>query len=116
MKFNNTADFISFFRSKFEFPKEIQSDEERTRYIARWVVDNAECEALKTDEGVWCRVISGKVIIGSCTFFGPTKLKKMMFMALVNSVAYIVDTMTILNDDIQSDFFAGAHCFSDLNF
>lgn len=116
MKFNNTADFTSFFRSKFEFPKEIQSDEERTRYIARWVVDNAECELLHTGKGIWCRVVCGQVIVGSYTFSKPQKIKEIMFRALINSVVYIIDTITILNDDIQPDFYAGAHCFSDLNF
>ena len=114
MKFNSRSEFLKYFRG-FQFSPFVNSNEEKTRFIAQWVINNAICEIVPLGGETWIRAVCGKVIIGSTSVKSREKLSVATFKVLIDAVATISDAIV---DDIEDedDIYAGSHCFSDLNF
>ena len=62
MKFNSRAEFLKYFRG-FQFPDFVTSNEEKTRFIAQWVIKNTACEIVSLSDKTWIRAVCGKVIV-----------------------------------------------------
>ena len=114
MKFNSRSEFLKFFRG-FQFPPFVISNEEKTRFIAQWVIKNAMCEIVPLKYETWVRAVCGKEIIGQVSVNNLEKLRTSTFKVLVDAVYTISDA--IFDDEKDEEvFYAGSHCFSDLNF
>lgn len=115
MNFNSRSEFLKYFRG-FEFPDFITSNELKTRFIAQWVIKNTVCEIVPLGDETWIRAVCGKVIIGEGTSVKSLeKLSVATFKVLISAVYTISDAVFNADKD-EEVFYAGSHCFSDLNF
>ena len=115
MNFNSRSEFLKYFRG-FEFPDFITSNEEKTRFIAQWVIKNSVCEIVSLGDETWIRAVCGKVIVGEgASVKSLEKLSVVTFKVLINAVCTISDAIFNAEKD-EEVLYAGSHCFSDLNF